>query len=90
MAEARDAEASDAEAGHAEARDAIAGDTAASDAKASDGMTGDAVARFEALLSPQGQELLGYLQQQEGSASSACGWGPGSAPGIRRTWSLTR
>jgi len=74
VAEARDAEASDAEAGHAEARDAAAGDTETSGAMAGDAgdaEAGDAVARFEALLSPQGQELLGYLQQQADPADSA-------------------
>ena len=40
-------------------------------AEARDAGARDAPARFAALLTAQGQELLGYLQQQEGSASSA-------------------
>jgi THUMP domain-like/RNA cap guanine-N2 methyltransferase len=65
VAEARDAEASDAVTG-----DTAAGDAGTSDAVTGDTAAGDAVARFEALLSPQGQELLGYLQQQAGGADS--------------------
>jgi hypothetical protein len=42
-------------------RDAAAGDPAA----------GEAVARFAALLGPAGQELLGYLRQQHGTADDA-------------------
>ena len=65
MAAARSADASDAARRGANASDA----TGSANAKAAAGS--DAVARFEALLSPQGQELLGYLQQQAGAADNA-------------------
>jgi predicted RNA methylase len=65
MAAARSADASDAARRGANASDATGG----ANAKAAAGS--DAVARFEALLSPQGQELLGYLQQQAGAADNA-------------------
>lgn len=53
------------------ARSAVARNAVARNAVASDAEASDAEARFEALLSPQGQELLGYLRQQAGPADSA-------------------
>ncbi len=56
----------------AEPADAAPGDAAAAGAAGAAGTAGrDAVARFEALLSPPGQELLGYLQRQDFTADGA-------------------
>ena len=82
MAEAGNAAAGNAAAGNAEPGNAAAGNAepgnaaagnaepgnAAAGAADGDAPGGDPVARFEALLGPAGQQLLGYLRQQDVNA----------------------